>query len=84
MNLFITQKHTHRQREQTYSQQYGGEIDWEFGIDMYKLKLKIDNQQRLTVEHRKVAQYSIISIWENNLKNIRYIYMYMGITLLHT
>ena len=53
MNLFITQKHTHRHREQTYSQQYGGEIDWEFGTDMYKLKLKIDNQQRLTVEHRE-------------------------------
>ena len=30
-------KHTHRHREQTYNPQYGGEIGWEFGTDMYKL-----------------------------------------------
>ena len=38
MNLFIRQ--THRHRDQTYGyqgEQWEGEIDWEFGIDMYTL-----------------------------------------------
>ena len=40
LNLLTTQKQTHRLRERTYGYQrkvLGGGIDWEFGIDMYRL-----------------------------------------------
>ena len=40
MNLFTKQKQTHKLRERTYGTRregLGGEIDWEFGIDVYTL-----------------------------------------------
>ena len=39
MNLFTKQKQTHRLRELmvTSGRGGGGEIDWQFGIDMYTL-----------------------------------------------
>ena len=41
LNLFKTQKQTHKLREQTYDKYRGmirGRIDWEFGTDMYVLQ----------------------------------------------
>ena len=39
MNLFTKQKQAHRHRKQAYGYQRGkgGEISWEFGIDVYTL-----------------------------------------------
>ena len=40
MNLGTKQKQTHRLWEEAYGYQgegFGGEIDWEFGIDTYTL-----------------------------------------------
>ena len=41
MNLLTEQKQVHWVREQTYGywkEEWWGEIDWKFGIDMYTLQ----------------------------------------------
>ena len=59
MNSFTKQKQTHRQRKQTYGYQSGkgGGINQEYGINIYTLIYKRDNQQGPTVQHREI--YSI-------------------------
>ena len=50
MNLFIKQKQAHRHREQTYiyQREKGWRINWEFGINRYKLQLyEVGKQQDL-------------------------------------
>ena len=37
MNVFTRQKQTYRLRKQTYGYQWGGGIDWEFGINISTL-----------------------------------------------
>ena len=37
MNLFTKQKQTHRLRERTRGEGWGGGIDWDSGIDIYTL-----------------------------------------------
>ena len=61
MNLFIRQ--THRLRDQTYGyqgEQWEGEIDWEFGIDMYTLLyLKWITNKDLLYSTGHSAQYYV-------------------------
>ena len=51
MNLFTKQKQIHRHRKQIYGYQRGsGEINQEFGINIYTLLIyKLDSQQGPTI-----------------------------------
>ena len=59
--------------------------NWEIGIDIYTLLyIKQIISKNLLCSTGNSTQYSVMAIWEKNLKKSGYADMYNGCTLLYT
>ena len=83
MNLSTKQEQSYRCRKQTYGYQgvrWGGWINWKIGIDVYTLLyMKQITNKNLLYSTGDSAQYSVMPIWEKNLKKSGYINIYIYI-----